>query len=141
MLDFHSYQEVKGQKYLGIATINYNGVMLRYKIVVSKDGTTYFPASASYNIGTEGQDRYISAFCIDSNMQNEILKELIMKKVGEYYFEQQKLGAQMDHSKAYKTSASTAPLLKNRDQLDVNKPVSALNYNPQPEWNEDLNLF
>lgn len=81
-MEFVSYQAVQGQKYLGIATVNFNGVMLRYKIVSNKDGTGYFPASASYNVGTEGQDRYIAAFCIDSNSQNEILKELIMERVG-----------------------------------------------------------
>src|ERR1700684_1909272 len=84
-MEFVNYQAVHGQKYLGIATVNFNGVMLRYKIVSNKDGTGYFPASASYNVGSEGQDRYIAAFCIDSNTQNEVLKELIMERVGEYF--------------------------------------------------------
>jgi hypothetical protein len=84
-MEFISYQAVQGQKYLGIATVNYNGVMLRFKIVSNKDGTGYFPAAASYNVGSEGQDRYIAAFAVDSNTQGEILKELIMERVGQYF--------------------------------------------------------
>lgn len=84
-MEFVSFQAVQGQKYLGIATVNFNGVMLRYKIVSNKDGNGYFPAAASYNVGTEGADRYITAFCLDSNTQNEILKELIMEKVGLFF--------------------------------------------------------
>ena len=84
-MEFISYQAVHGQKYLGIATVNYNGVMLRFKIVSNKDGTGYFPAAASYNVGSEGQDRYIAAFAVDSNTQGEILKELIMERVGQYF--------------------------------------------------------
>lgn len=84
-MEFVNFQAVQGQKYLGIATVNFNGVMLRYKIVSNKDGNGYFPAAASYNVGTEGADRYITAFCLDSNTQNEILKELIMEKVGLYF--------------------------------------------------------
>jgi len=84
-MEFVNFQAVQGQKYLGIATVNFNGVMLRYKIVSNKDGNGYFPAAASYNVGTEGADRYITAFCLDSNTQNEILKELIMERVGQYF--------------------------------------------------------
>jgi hypothetical protein len=126
-IDFHSYQEVQGQKYLGIATVNFDGVMLRYKIVNNKDGTAFFPAAASYNVGSNGVDRYISAFCIDSNMQNEILKELIMKNVGDYYSKFQKQTAALNHQ-------TIAPPVV-RDQVNVNRPVSAFQPN-LPEWNE-----
>lgn len=118
-MDFLSYQEVKGQKFLGIASVCYNGVMLRYKIVMTKDGSGYFPASASYNVGENGQERYVTAFCLDSNMQNELLKELIMKNVGDYYHKIQSQVAAMDHLEV------AQPKFQPRDKVNVNQPVSA----------------
>lgn len=136
-MDFHSYQEVTGQKYMGIATVNYNGVMLRFKLVHSKDGTSFFPASASYNIGSQGGvDRYISAFCIDSNMANEMLKEMIMQRVSEYYHT-------LSQSAPMKAPPSNVPYMSQpqqqafqpRDIVNVNQPMSAI----QPQ--EDLCPF
>ena len=77
-LEFLSFISTPGEKYIGIATVKlYGKIILRYKIVPTKEGSTYFPAPASYKAGEE----YVHAFMLDSHSENEELKKLIMHNV------------------------------------------------------------
>ncbi len=77
-LEFLSYIPTPGEKYIGIATVKlYGKIILRYKIVATKEGNSYFPAPASYKAG----DEYVHAFMLDSMSENDELKKLIMHNV------------------------------------------------------------
>lgn len=77
-IEFLSYIPTPLEKYLGIATVKlYGKVILRYKIVPTKDGSGHFPAPASYKAG----DDYVHAFMLDSMSENEELKKVIMHNV------------------------------------------------------------
>ena len=82
-MQFLKYEAVTGEKHFGIATVKlYGRIILRYKIVPNKDGTGWFPCPASYKTGTvNGQDKYVSAFTLDSNSENEALQDLIKDSV------------------------------------------------------------
>ncbi len=80
--EFISYLSTPQEKHLGIATVKmYNKIILRYKIVLGKDGVTFFPASASYKISDQSGDRYISAFTLDSLSEKEEVEGLIRSNV------------------------------------------------------------
>jgi len=71
---FISYAPTPGEKHLGIATINYHGkLILRYKIMPTKDGSNFFPVPAAYKVG----ETYQSAFTLDSNIEKEEVENLI----------------------------------------------------------------
>lgn len=77
-LEFLNYIPTPGEKYIGIATVKlYGKIILRYKIVPTKDGSGHFPAPASYKVG----DEYAHAFTLDSMSENDELKKLIMSNV------------------------------------------------------------
>lgn len=74
---FMKYEPCQGEKYLGIATIKlYGRIILRYKIVGTKDGLGYFPAAASYKQPGQG-DQYYSAFLVDSNSEKEEIENIV----------------------------------------------------------------
>lgn len=81
--EFLKYVPTPGEKYLGICTVRvYSKVILRYKIIPTKDGTSFFPAAASYKMpSTDGQDHYTPAFMLDSQCDKEELDELIKANV------------------------------------------------------------
>lgn len=84
---FEKFEATPGEKFLGIATVKlYGKIVLRYKIVQTKDGSSYFPAPATYKMPTPpgAKDRYISAFILDSNSENEELMGLIMQNVSRF---------------------------------------------------------
>ena len=85
--EFVKYEETPGEKYLGIATVKaYGKIILRYKIVQTKDGQGYFPAAASYKLpAVDGEDTYVSCFLIDSRSDEEELQRLIRTEVKRYY--------------------------------------------------------
>lgn len=76
--EFLSYEPVNGEKFLGIATVRAWGkIILRYKIVPTKDGKGIFPASSSIKNG----EKYENSFMIDSNYENQAIIALIKDKV------------------------------------------------------------
>jgi len=83
-IEFVRYEPTPGERHLGIATVKlYGKIILRYKIVPTKDGSSFFPAPASYKMpGTAGtEDRYVHAFTLDSNSEREDLETLIKAHV------------------------------------------------------------
>lgn len=76
--EFIKYETTPQEKHLGIATVKlYGKLIARYKIVPTKDGTSFFPAAASYKIN----DRYESCLILDSNSEKEELDALIKAHV------------------------------------------------------------
>jgi hypothetical protein len=84
--EFIKYEPTPGEKQEGIAFIKaYNRIMLRFKIVKTKDGKAFFPACSSYKMGTQnGEDIYLAAFIIDSKSEDEELRNLIRLKVAPF---------------------------------------------------------
>jgi hypothetical protein len=82
--EFLRYEPTPGERHLGIATIRlYSKIVLRYKIVPTKDGAGFFPAPASYKIPAINgeEERYISAFTLDSQCEKEELDSFIKAHV------------------------------------------------------------
>ena len=76
--EFLGFVPTPNEKHLGIAAVKlYGKLILRYKIVQTKDGTSTFPAASSYKITDVGGERYIPAFILDSNSENESLMAFI----------------------------------------------------------------
>ncbi len=76
--EFIRYEPTPGEKHLGIVTMKLYGKMIaRYKIVSTKDGQNFFPASASFKIG----EQYHHAIMLDSNSDKEELDYLIKANV------------------------------------------------------------
>ena len=79
---FLKYQPTPNEKHLGIATVKaYGKIILRYKIIPTKDGSSFFPCAASYKMP---DDSYISAFILDSNSENEELTSLIKTHIKKF---------------------------------------------------------
>jgi hypothetical protein len=79
--EFLNYIPTPGEKHLGIATVRiYGKIIFRFKIVPTKDGTSFFPAAPSVKIG-EGDQPYKSAFEMDSRSEHEELNDMIKKNV------------------------------------------------------------
>ncbi len=79
--EFIKYEPTPQEKHLGIATVKlYGKIIARYKIVPTKDGTSFFPAAASYKEG----DRYESCLILDSNSEKEELDAMIKANVRAY---------------------------------------------------------
>ena len=82
MIEFIKFEDTPSEKYLGIATVKlYGKIILRYKIVPTKDGTGVFPTSASYKVSREGADYYLPAFIVDSRAEEEEIKSVILRGV------------------------------------------------------------
>lgn len=81
--EFIKYEPTPNEKHLGIATVKAFGkIVLRYKIVANKDGSGFFPASASYKMAQQnGEDLYISAFLLDSRSDEEEMGQIIRANV------------------------------------------------------------
>ncbi len=83
--EFIEYVPTPGEKHLGIAKVKCWGrIVLRYKIVPTKDGSGYFPVPASYKLVENGTDRYVPAFILDSNSDKEDLEGLIKSNVKKF---------------------------------------------------------
>lgn len=71
---FIKFEKTPNEKHLGIATIKmYDKIIARYKIVPTKDGSSFFPAPASLKI----DDKYFPAFSIDSSTEKDELDDMI----------------------------------------------------------------
>lgn len=81
--EFIKYEATPSEKHMGIATVKAFGkIVLRYKIVPNKDGSGFFPASASYKMPSNGgEDAYISSFLLDSRSDEEEMNALIRANV------------------------------------------------------------
>src|SRR5574337_1808869 len=115
-VQFINYTPTPGEKHMGIATIKlYNRIVLRYKIVPNKDGSGYFPTSASYKIVDEQGERYVSAFVIDSNSEKEEIEGIIRANV-------KKAIAQPS---VFSQPVAQSPMQQNPNYME----------NTQPQWN------
>lgn len=85
---FIKYEPTPTEKHLGIATVKlYGKIILRYKMVATKDGTGYFPAAASYKMPNT-TDQYYSAFMLDSTSEREELEGFIKHHVKSWMAQQ-----------------------------------------------------
>jgi hypothetical protein len=86
--EFLDFTFTPDQKHVGIATIKLWGkLVLRFKIVNTKDGSGWFPACAAYKMpdpsgGTA--DFYNDAFMLDSRSEDEAVKNFIRSHVNGY---------------------------------------------------------
>lgn len=87
-IEFVRFTPVKDDKFLGIAAVKlYGKIILRYKVVPTKDGHGYFSTEANYKIDSTGEARqdYVPAFVLDSNFEIQEIRDLIHMKVKEYF--------------------------------------------------------
>jgi hypothetical protein len=79
--EFLEYQPVSGEKFLGVCALRAWGkIILRYKIIPTKDGSSFFAAPSSVKIG----EKYESSFMLDSNFENKALQDMIREKVSDH---------------------------------------------------------
>lgn len=83
--EYISYQKApEEEKYLGIITLRVlKSFIVRYKIILTKDGKGYFPASPSLKIVDEIGERYVPSFYLDSHTENDSLMQFIRDKISE----------------------------------------------------------
>lgn len=102
-MQFLKYEKANhDDKFMGIATIClYDKIVLKYKIVMKKDGSGYFPAAPSLKQpGTT--DEYVSCFVIERNSEKEEIESFIRHHV--------KLALQVEQSaQAANTSMTPNP--------------------------------
>jgi len=83
--EFITYTPTPQEKHLGIATVKlYGKMVVRYKVVKTKDGASIFPAPATYKIADQSGERYIPAFVLDSTTDNELLQQFIKDNLKRY---------------------------------------------------------
>jgi len=84
LIEFIKYEPTPTEKHLGVASVKlYGKIILRYKIVPNKDGSSYFATPASYKMSTPPgtPDKYCEAFMLDSNFEKEEIMSLIHENV------------------------------------------------------------
>ena len=81
--EFVNIELTPEEKHVGIISVTATvKTLYRYKIVPTKDGTSKFPAPASYKVS---EDRYIPAFQIDSASEHEKMVAFLKQKIAEYF--------------------------------------------------------
>ena len=77
--EFISYKATPNDKFMrGYAVVRcYGKVILKYKEMTKKDGSGTFFAAPSYTIDEGGEKSYVSAFGLDSRMEEEMVMDLI----------------------------------------------------------------
>lgn len=87
-LEFLNYTKTPNEKHLGIATVKiYNRIILRWKIIPNKDGSSFFPGCASYKMPDPSggnSDIYQEAFMLDSRSEHDEVKNFILSHVKKY---------------------------------------------------------
>lgn len=80
---FISYKPTPDDQYmLGIATVKlYDKVVVRYKLVQSKDGKGNFFCVANYTLTEHGEKKYLPCVIMDSNSDKELLEDFIRENV------------------------------------------------------------
>lgn len=76
--EFIKYEPTPEEKHLGVATVKlYGKIIARFKIIPSKDGTSFFPVAPSIKLG----ETYMSGFTLDSMSEKEELDAIIKVNV------------------------------------------------------------
>jgi hypothetical protein len=79
-MEFLKYEQTPGEKHLGVATIRlWKKIILRYKIVLNKDGSGFFPASASLKLAatSDRSETYCPSFMLDSSYEAQTVADFI----------------------------------------------------------------
>ena len=80
-IKFESYVATPGEKHMGIATVFYGTMLLRFKIQPGKDGNGFYAQAASHKIVENGVDRYVESFMIDSRIEHMKIMEVVTEGV------------------------------------------------------------
>lgn len=84
-MEFIKYEATPKEKHLGIATVKlYGKILLRFKIVPTKDGQGYFSTPAYIKTEREGEDKFIASFVIDSRTEEDELNTLIRDEIRKF---------------------------------------------------------
>lgn len=77
--EFIDYKATPGEKHIAIVSIKaYGKILLRFKMVPTKDGTGYWPASSRLKlVDSQGQDAYLDCFTIDSRIDHEQMIDFV----------------------------------------------------------------
>ena len=84
-IKFIEFKPTPNEKHIGIATVLYDSkIYLRYKISPGKSGG-YYPNCASYKVtDDEGNEGYIPAFLIESNMLKEQIESCVKSNIKKF---------------------------------------------------------
>lgn len=81
-IEFLSYVETPEEKYMGIATVLYDGaIMLRYKVQQSKEGSGFYVSAPSFKDVVN--DEWLEWHSIDSKSQTAAINTVIRNHVHE----------------------------------------------------------
>ncbi len=81
-IEFVDFKPTPNEKYVGIATINFDDkIYLRFKVIPKKDAAGYFCAPSSLKASGPDGDEYLPCFVIDSNFIKERIDSEIRKNV------------------------------------------------------------
>lgn len=80
-IKFMEYVETPTEKHLGIATIMYGSMLLRFKIQPGKDGQGFYAQSASHKVTENGQDKYLESFLVDSRIEHGKMMDIVREGV------------------------------------------------------------
>ena len=82
-IEFISYKQTPDDIYmLCIAKVRlYGKLVVRYKLVQSKDGKGNFFCVANYTLQEHGEKKYLPCFIMDSNAEKELLEDFIRDNV------------------------------------------------------------
>lgn len=106
-MEFIKYESTPGEKHLGIASVKlYGKIILRYKIVPTKDGASFFAAPSAFKMSAT--DTYQASVLIDSHSENEMLMNFIKENVKKA----------MQHSPAL----SCEPRMNHTQQMAIEEP-------------------
>ncbi len=76
-IEFVDYTPTPGEKSLGVATINYGPILLRFRINAGKDGHGFYPSPLAHKVG----DKYVNSFEIDSSREYTKILEVVRENV------------------------------------------------------------
>ena len=79
-MEFLKFEATPEEKHIGIASVKlYGKIIIRYKIVPTKEGGNFFVAPAAFKMSAT--DTYQSSVLIDSHTENEELMNFIKMNV------------------------------------------------------------
>jgi len=73
----------KDDRHLGIASVKWGGMILRFKIQPTQDQKSYFATPASYKVKDQitQEDKYLHAFEIDSRSEHDRVTNFVKSNV------------------------------------------------------------
>jgi hypothetical protein len=82
-LEFLDYTPTPSEKHLGIATIKWGNLILRYKIVPLTKGEGFFAVTASFKVKDPytNEDKYVHAIDIDSRSEETRVLDFVKSHV------------------------------------------------------------